>query len=91
MQADEERQAAARARWLAELAVALGEADRLTSALARWRGASREAVALRSRILAARSEVEALRRSGLGPFYPAEPDPFRTSGIWPRPRPDHIP
>lgn len=91
VEADDEKYAAARARWLAELAVALSEAHRLTSALVRRREGSSDAVDLRSRILAARSEVEALQRKGIGPLYPAEFNPFRTSGAWQRTRLDHIP
>lgn len=53
--------AAAKALWLAELVEALDTAQRLTSALCRWRSDSPEAVLLRVRIMAARTEVEALR------------------------------
>ncbi|MEO6113398.1 MAG: hypothetical protein ABIP07_02980 [Sphingomicrobium sp.] len=56
------KSAVVRARWLAELTVALDEAHRLTLRLAENQPDSGEAAALRVRIQAMRSEVETLRR-----------------------------
>ena len=57
------KSAVVRARWLAELTVALDEAHRLTLRLAEGQSDSGEAAAaLRVRIQAMRSEVETLRR-----------------------------
>ena len=50
-----------RARWLDELAQAIGEAQRLTWSLGVQDGDSEEARALYARLEAARSEVETLR------------------------------
>lgn len=78
--------AAARALWLAEVANALDEAQRLTTHLARWRSDSREAVLLRVRIMAVRAEVEALQHASTGPLWSdrrALPRDF--------PRADHTP
>lgn len=49
--------------------MALDEAQRLTTQLARWRSDSREAVLLRIQIMAVRSEVEALQRAQTGPLW----------------------
>ena len=57
--------ASARAHWLTELATALEEAHRLTVQLGIWRADSHESLMFGMRILAARAEVEALRRSGV--------------------------
>ena len=54
--------AEARAQWLAALADALAEAQRLTARLARWKPDSAEAVLLRVHIMAVRTEVESLQR-----------------------------
>ena len=56
------KSAVVRARWLAEPAVALDEAHRLTLRLAKHSADTGEATALRMQILAIRSEVESLRR-----------------------------
>ena len=58
--------ASARALWLAELAEALDIAERLAVSLGDWRPESNEMAALRVSILAARAELDALRRAGLG-------------------------
>jgi len=60
-----------RARWLAELDEALEEAHKLTLRLVLTPGSSTEATALRNRIRAAQSQVDALRR---GSFRPADGD-----------------
>ena len=78
--------AAARVLWLAEVANALDEAQRLTTHLARWRSDSREAVLLRVRIMAVRAEVDALQHASTGPLWSdrrALPRDF--------PRADHTP
>ena len=81
---DNERPAA-RALWLLDLAEALDEAERLTAALARWRSGSREAILLRSRIKAARAEVEALQPGEFDAADPVDIDP-----LWaPRQKPRH--
>ena len=56
------KSAVVRARWLAELAAALDEAQRLSQRLAESRPGTGEAATLRTRIMALRSEVEGLRR-----------------------------
>ena len=56
------KSAIVRARWLAELAVALEEAHRLTLRLTEYGAATSEAVVLRVRIQAVMTEVESLRR-----------------------------
>ncbi|MEO6248765.1 MAG: hypothetical protein ABIO85_09345 [Sphingomicrobium sp.] len=91
MHAEEGPRGAARARWLAELAAALAEADRVVTMLLRWRGGSREAESLSNRIGAARSQVEALQRGGSGPDFPIEADPLWTLGEARRPRVDDVP
>jgi hypothetical protein len=58
--------ASARARWLAELDQALDEADRLAIQLGEVPPQSDELVALRARIVAVRSELDTLRRNGIG-------------------------
>ena len=73
----------ARATWLAELALALDEAQRLTSRLARWRLDSSEAIMLRIRIMAARTEVAALRASAHALAASNEHDPGWFGGIDP--------
>lgn len=84
MTRDDQRQAA-RELWLLDLADALGEAERLVAALARCASESREAVLVRTKIKAARAEVDALQRGGLRGVPPVEIDP-----LWTRPsRPRH--
>ena len=56
------KSAVVRARWLAELAVALNEAHRLTLRLTEFGAATNEAVVLRVRIQAMMTEVGSLRR-----------------------------
>jgi hypothetical protein len=80
---DDDQPTTARALWLLDLAEALDEAERLTGALARSRPGSRDAILLRSRIKAARAEVEALRH-GLGDPAPLEIDPLWTPRSTPR-------
>ena len=58
--------ASARAHWLAELRQALDEADRLAILLGGERPQNHEFIALRKRIIAVRSEVDALRSAGVG-------------------------
>lgn len=83
--------AIAEARWLGELADALRDAERLTTSLARWRSGSAEAVALRTRIKAARSEVHALQHRLFAAGRPTEPDPLWTVAGDYGPRPDQTP
>lgn len=59
-----EMSAAERARWLAELAQAIEEAQRIALRLGRARGTSGEARELHAQLETARAEVEALRRGG---------------------------
>ena len=56
------KSAVVRARWLAELAVALEEAHRLTLRLTEFGAATSEAMVLRVRIQAMMTEVGSLRR-----------------------------
>ena len=77
--------AVGRAKWLAELADALEQAQKLAWALGVSRGNSREAKALYGRLEEARSEVEALRRGRLRSFQ-ADLDPLWPS-LLPRGRP----
>ena len=56
------KSAVVRARWLAELAVALDEAHRLTLRLTEFGAGTSDAVVLRVRIQGVMSEVESLRR-----------------------------
>jgi len=58
--------ASARAHWLAELAEALEEAQRLTVLLGNERPESDELGIMRARIKAVRKELDTLRRAGLG-------------------------
>lgn len=51
-----------RARWLAELAAALDQADKLALALFGQRGDSMKAILLRDHILTLRSEVDSLQK-----------------------------
>lgn len=78
---NEQDDATARARWLAEVGDALRQAQQLTTRLAQWHFGSPEAVILRVRIMAVRAEVDALQRS-------------RKAAKWSKyhaPRPDRIP
>lgn len=61
--------AARQAQWLAEVALALEEAQRLTGQLAKWRPDSREAVLLRVHIMAVRAEVDALQHHRTAPKW----------------------
>lgn len=70
------KSAANRARWLAELAAALDEAHRLSLRLSKVRPDTGEAIALRSLILALRTEVDGLRRG-------ADPPTREHDSIWP--------
>jgi len=58
--------ASARARWLAELAAALEEAQRFATLLGNEQPESDELGIIRARIKAVRAELESLRRAGLG-------------------------
>ena len=58
--------ASARAHWIAELSAALDEADRLAALLSDSHSGSGELAALHGRIQAVRTELDDLRRSGLG-------------------------
>ena len=58
--------ASARAHWLAELADALDEADRLAILLGREWLESDQLAVLRAQIVGARGELDALRLGGLG-------------------------
>lgn len=80
---------ASRALWLAELALALDDAHRLVASLGRWEGGSAENAAVRSRLLAAMAEVEALRR-GL-PSFARPIDPKRIDHPRREPRPKRDP
>ena len=51
-----------RARWLAELAAALDQADKLARALCDQRGDSMKAILLRDHILTLRGEVDSLQK-----------------------------
>lgn len=59
-----ELSAAERARWLAELAEAIEEAQRVALRLGRAQGTSGKARELHAQLETARAEVEALRRGG---------------------------
>ena len=59
---DDQRAAAERARWLAELAQAIRRAQRLTRSLAASHGESVEVLQLRVRLEAVELEVEEVRR-----------------------------
>lgn len=69
--------AEARGQWLAALAVALDEAQRLTARLVRWRPGSAEAILLRVHILAVRTEVELLQR-----LTETDPDAGLIDPLW---------
>lgn len=56
--------AAERARWLADLAAAIDEAQRIAWRLGSGEESNPEALNLYQRLEAARAEVDALRRSG---------------------------
>ena len=58
--------ASARAHWIAELTAALDEADRLAVLLGDSRAGAGELAALHLRIQAVRTELDELRRNGLG-------------------------
>lgn len=73
-----ERSAASRAQWLAELALAIQEAQRLAWMLSAHSGHSAEGKELHARIEAARLEIDSLRRGRLAPPREGN-DPFRTS------------
>lgn len=75
--------AAARARWLAEVAAALDQARSLLIELGASSGTTPERIELYVRIETARLEVQALR---LGRMIRAadEPDPKRTESLWRR-------
>ncbi len=66
---DESDAAAMRARWLAEVGVALDEAQRLTARLAQSSLSTSSAMLLCLRIKAARAEVEALQRGRAAPEW----------------------
>lgn len=66
MPAPPQPKSALRARWLAELSLALQEAHRLTERLTQFGPDTPEAVALRNQIQAVRAEVEALQRGTIG-------------------------
>lgn len=66
---------------MAEVGEALGEAQRLTAQLTQWPFESQEAILLRVRIMAVRTEVEALQRSRPAPEWIKRAAP----------RPDQIP
>jgi hypothetical protein len=70
---------AARAQWLSELAAALDEAHRMTGLLGSCSAGSTDAIVLRTRILAVRAEVEALRRGRPAAFAPSRPGPGRAA------------
>ena len=78
MRESRERAAAERSRWLAELAEAIAEAQRLARTIGVPEGSCAPANALYERLEAVRIEVEALRRGGWG-NQPAEIDPLWTS------------
>ena len=69
-----------RANWLSCLALALDEAQRLTTRLAAWQVHSHEAIVLRIRIVAVRAEIDAIRR---------DTDDCRARSM--RPRHDRVP
>ena len=69
---------AERARWLAELALAVDQAQRLAWSLGISEASVAEVEGLYRRLEAARIEIEALRR-GASPARQAELDPLWTS------------
>lgn len=81
-QESEQNSAALRAQWLAELAEALDEAQRLAWALGGASGLSIERQKLHARIEAARIELDHLRR-GRQTRLRGETDPYWTRlGLW---------
>jgi hypothetical protein len=72
-----------RARWLAELAQVLDEAQALVSGLAEIQGPRVETLDLSARLEAARAEVQSLRRSR------TRPTPSHTSVDWSSEAPWH--
>ena len=80
--------AAERARWLAELAQVLQEAQELVSELAVARGRKSEALDVCARLEAARAQVQSLRRSRMGES-PEQVDPIWTEHLpWDRAVPE---
>jgi hypothetical protein len=69
---------AERARWLAELAQAIGEAQRVARSLSASRGHCPESALLHAQLELVRIEVEELRRGGWG-ARPIRIDPHRTN------------
>lgn len=76
----EERAAAVRARWMAELAVAIDEAQRIAWQLGSRSDGSAEARALYGRLEAARVELEELRGLAVGHADELEPMLLRRLG-----------
>jgi hypothetical protein len=80
--------AAERARWLAELAQALGEAQELVNCLAVAGGGYIETLDVCARLEAARAEVQSLRRSGTRETRPYVDRKWHEHALWDRVLPE---